>query len=82
MSEPIIRAGDITQYIYWARGWWRAQTEGLGPLNVERLSHGNELDAAQGRAMPSSVKLRRMSIIPVEPAPVCLVTALLQGGGP
>ena len=77
MSERWIRASEIGQYAYCARAWWLGQVQGLAPANVEDLALGNEFHAAHGRATVSFLNLRRLAVILVELAALCLIMALL-----
>lgn len=81
MSERMIRASDVGQYSYCARAWWLGQVQGLAPANVEELDLGNEFHAAHGRATASFLHLRRLAVILVELAALCLIMALLLWRG-
>ncbi len=80
MSERMIRASEIGQYVYCARAWWLNQVQGLTPANVEGLDLGRDFHVEHGRAVASALRLRRWALILVGLAALCLILALLLGG--
>jgi hypothetical protein len=77
----IIRASEIGQYAYCARAWWLGRVRGLAPVNVEELVLGRGFHAQHGRLVASTLRLRRSVLVLVGLAVLCLILALLLGGG-
>ena len=51
MSERIIRASEIDQYLYCAKAWWLGAIEGVQPSNVRELEAGTWAHARHGRTV-------------------------------
>lgn len=81
MSERVIRASEIGQYVYCARAWWLNRVQGLDPANIEELALGRDFHAEHGRAVAGAQRLHRWALILVGLAALCLILALLLGGG-
>ena len=77
----IIRASEIGQYVYCARAWWLGRVQGLAPTNVEALARGRDFHAEHGRSVAGALRLRHWALILVGVAVLCLIVALLGGGG-
>jgi len=51
MSERIIRASEINQYVYCAKAWWLGAIEGVKPTNIRELESGSLAHARHGRTV-------------------------------
>jgi CRISPR/Cas system-associated exonuclease Cas4 (RecB family) len=54
MSQPVIRASEVGEYVYCARAWWLRRVAGEEPAGAERREAGTALHAAHGRAVTLS----------------------------
>ncbi len=50
-EDIVIRASEIGQYLYCARGWWLHWVRGFEPANVQELIRGQAHHAAHGRGV-------------------------------
>jgi len=51
MSDRIIRASEIGQYLYCAKAWYLGAIQGVKPTNVRELEAGTWAHARHGRAV-------------------------------
>jgi hypothetical protein len=78
---PIIRAGEIGQYVYCAHAWWLGRVHGLTPANAEELALGRSFHAGHGCAVARVMHLRRWVVALTGLAVLCLMLAVLLGRG-
>jgi hypothetical protein len=71
-THQVIRASELGQYAYCARGWWLGRVLGYRPANLERLAAGEAAHVRHGRKVISSRRLQRWAY-------VLLALALLAG---
>ena len=62
MSERIIRASEIGQYLFCARAWWLGAIEGVPPSNVRELETGNWAHVRHGRTVVVAGLAQRVAI--------------------
>ncbi len=70
MSEPVLRASEIGEYLYCHRAWWLHRVQGLESANQADLARGTAAHAAHGRTVQRAGWFLRM-------AAALLVLALL-----
>ena len=63
MSERIIRASEIGQYLFCAKAWRLGAIEGVEPSNAGELEAGAWAHARHGRAVALAGFLRRAAIV-------------------
>jgi len=51
MSDRIIRASEIGQYVYCAKAWWLGAIDGVRPANLRALEAGSLAHARHGRTV-------------------------------
>lgn len=78
---PVLRASEIGQYVYCARAWWLSRVQGWVPANAEELALGRGFHAEHGRVVASVLRLRRSVVVLAGLAMLCLMLAMLLGGG-
>lgn len=62
MSERIIRASEVGQYLFCARAWWLGAIEGVSPSNVRELEAGSGAHARHGRTVALAGLAQRLAI--------------------
>ena len=62
MTNRIIRASEIGQYMFCAKAWWLGAIEGVEPANVRELEAGTWAHARHGRTVAFAGFLRRAAI--------------------
>ena len=58
-EDRVIRASEVSLYIYCARAWWLGQIEGYRPMNEAALKAGEAAHQAHGRAVVGYHRLRQ-----------------------
>lgn len=56
----MIRASELAQFAYCARGWWLTAVQGIEPGNVAQLEAGMARHTRHGRQVMSYHRLRRL----------------------
>jgi hypothetical protein len=51
MSERIIRASELSQYVYCAKAWWLGAIDGVKPANIHELEAGSLMHARHGQTV-------------------------------
>jgi len=62
MSDRIIRASEIGQYVYCAKAWWLGAIEEVEPSNVRELEAGTWAHAHHGREVAVAGLAQRVAI--------------------
>ncbi|HEY4690327.1 MAG TPA: hypothetical protein VIK33_13510 [Anaerolineae bacterium] len=62
MSERIIRASEIGQYVYCAKAWYLGAIQGVRPSNIRELDAGTLAHARHGRVVVAAGWAQRMAI--------------------
>ena len=62
-TGQVIRASELGQYAYCARGWWLGRVLGYRPANLERLAAGEAAHVQHGRKLISSRRLQRWAYV-------------------
>lgn len=63
MSEPWIRASEISEYVYCERAWWLKRTQDAHSQNVRELAGGTDHHAQHGRLIERSIWARRAAYV-------------------
>ena len=63
MSDKIIRASEITTYVYCRRGWWLERVRGYTAENVHELQIGTAFHEGHGRIVQRSTWVQRLAYI-------------------
>jgi hypothetical protein len=61
MSDRIIRASEISAYVYCRRAWWLSRVAGLRPANAQGLQRGTRYHQGHGRLVQGAVWGRRLA---------------------
>ncbi len=62
-EEPIIRAGEIGQYVFCARAWWYARVKGYRSENLATMRQGAARHRRHGRMVTRSYFLRWLAVV-------------------
>ena len=63
MSDQIIRASEIGEYIYCQRAWWLKRIEGYTSENVHELQLGTDHHEAHGKTVARAGQAGRLGLI-------------------
>ena len=80
-QEPVVRASEISQYVFCARAWWLGRVKGYRSTNVRAMRRGTARHEAHGRAVEGYHLLRRLAVVLIVLAGVLLIVWLLLGLG-
>ena len=61
-QDEIIRASEISQYLFCARAWWLGQVLGHRSANLAAMQRGTAQHRAHGHRVASFQRLRRVAI--------------------
>ena len=61
MSEKVIRASEISAYVYCRRAWWLSRVAGYRPENAQALARGTRYHEQHGRLVRGAVWGRRLA---------------------
>lgn len=61
MTDRIIRASEIGQYLFCARAWWLGAVEGLPSAHREEMDAGESVHRQHGRRVRAAVILHRLA---------------------
>lgn len=61
MSEKVIRASEISAYVYCRRAWWLSRVAGYRPENAQALARGTRYHQQHGRLVRGAVWGRRLA---------------------
>jgi CRISPR/Cas system-associated exonuclease Cas4 (RecB family) len=76
-QEPIIRASEISLYVFCARAWWLERVRGYRSANVPAMRLGTARHRAHGRAVEAYHLVRRLAVTLIVLAAAALVAWLL-----
>jgi CRISPR/Cas system-associated exonuclease Cas4 (RecB family) len=62
-TAAVIRASELAQFAYCARGWWLASVQGIEPSNVRELQGGQARHQQHGRLVVSYRRLRALGYV-------------------
>lgn len=79
MSEQLIRAREIGDYVYCCRSWWLSRVAGYQSRNVKELARGVEYHQMHGRLVGRAVLARRVAYLLVFLAVAVFVFVLVYG---
>jgi 3-mercaptopyruvate sulfurtransferase SseA len=80
-QDPVIRASEVSQYVFCARAWWMGRVKGYRSTNVRAMRQGRARHEAHGRAVEGYHVWRRLAIALMALAVVLLIVWLLSGLG-
>ena len=75
MSDHIIRASEIGEYVYCKRAWWM-RLQGYESANVRELAAGTSLHRRHGQAVLAAGCLRALAFLLLLAALALAATAL------
>lgn len=78
MSEKVIQASEIAEYVFCNRAWWLSRVAGYTPENVEELARGVAYHQAHGRVVRQASVARGMAYVLVFLAVSVFVFLLIQ----
>lgn len=79
MSEQLIRAREIGDYVYCNRSWWLSRVAGYQSRNVEEMANGVAYHEMHGRLVGRAVLARRVAYLLVFIAVAVFVFVLVYG---
>jgi CRISPR/Cas system-associated exonuclease Cas4 (RecB family) len=62
-ASPVIRASEISQYVFCRRAWWLGAVKGYRPINQAALAAGEEYHARHGHMVAVSLRWRRAGYV-------------------
>lgn len=62
-TMPIIRASEVSQYVFCHRAWWLGRIQGYRPVNDVALSAGTQAHLRHGRVLAGSQRWQRVGYI-------------------
>lgn len=74
MSDKIIQASEISDYIYCRRAWWLKRIHGHRPENVRELTAGSDYHQVHGYMVERAQKVRLLAYALLG---IALMTALI-----
>lgn len=60
--NDIVRASDVSTYVFCARAWWLGRVKGYQSSRQRAMEHGKAVHLAHGRSVASSVRLKRSAL--------------------
>lgn len=79
MSEKLIRAREIGDYVYCRRSWWLSRVAGYQSRTVEEMARGVDYHQMHGRLVGRAVLARRVAYLLVFLAVAVFVFVLVYG---
>lgn len=79
MSDRIIRASEIAEYVYCQRAWWMSRVAGLAPENIEQLEMGAAHHREHGNLVLQARLARGLAYVLVFIAVSVFVFVLVRG---
>lgn len=79
MSEQLIRAREISDYVYCRRSWWLSRVAGYQSRNIEAMERGVAYHEMHGRLVGRAVLARRVAYLLVFLAVAVFVFVLVYG---
>lgn len=61
ITDRMIRASEIGQYLFCARAWWLGSVEGVPSAHREEMEAGQNLHRRHGRGVRAAVILFRLA---------------------
>ena len=80
-DDDLIRASEISQYVYCTRAWWFSRVKGYQPENAAALQQGTARHRRHGRRVERFHLQRRLALFLLLLAAVALVAWLRLGLG-
>jgi CRISPR/Cas system-associated exonuclease Cas4 (RecB family) len=81
VSERVIRASEIGQYVYCAHAWWLGNVEGIPSSHLEEMAAGEAVHRQHGRGVRAALLLRRLAYAVLLLAAIAALFWLLGRGG-
>jgi CRISPR/Cas system-associated exonuclease Cas4 (RecB family) len=60
---PIIRASEISQFVFCQRAWWLGSVQGYRPVNDAAMSAGTRAHHQHGRSVAASQRWQRVGYV-------------------
>jgi hypothetical protein len=81
-QDPIVRASEISQYVFCARSWWLQRVRGYRSSNLAAMDRGTARHRTHGRSVEGYHFLRRLAVALLVLAGMSLLVwlILLLGG--
>jgi hypothetical protein len=71
----VIRASEISEYVFCRRAWWLHRIQGHTSANVRELAAGTAAHAGHGRLVGAASAMRALAILLVVAAILVLVAS-------
>jgi CRISPR/Cas system-associated exonuclease Cas4 (RecB family) len=78
MSDELIRASEIAEYVYCRRSWWLRRVAGYHSGNVREMTAGTAYHQQHGQVVAEASWWQRSALILIFLAVALLVFALIQ----
>ena len=76
-DKSLVRASDISAWVYCNRAWWLANVQGAPHEQPEMLAHGTAVHAHHGHNVKRSAQLQRWGTVLILLAVLLAMVALL-----
>jgi hypothetical protein len=74
--DPVVRASEISQYVFCARSWWLQRVRGYRSSNLAAMDRGTARHRVHGRSVEGYHLLRRLAVALLVMAGVSLLVWL------
>lgn len=78
ITDRIIRASEVGQYVFCPRAWWLGTVEGLPSAHREEMDAGEFAHRRHGRRVYATVILTRLAYLLLAVAVLAIVLALMR----
>jgi CRISPR/Cas system-associated exonuclease Cas4 (RecB family) len=78
MSDKLIRASEIAEYVYCRRSWWLRRVGGYRSRNVREMAAGTAYHQQHGQVVAEASWWQRAALILLFLAVVLIIFALVQ----
>ncbi len=78
MSEQVIRASELAQYVFCAHAWWLGAVEGQPSAHRREMQTGEVAHRRHGRKVRTSVVLSRLAYLLLALAILIALVALFR----
>lgn len=79
MSDQLIRASEIADYVYCQRAWWLRRAAGFASENVQEIALGQLHHQGHGRLVQRATWGQRLAITLIFLAVSLIVFSVLRG---
>jgi len=75
-DRTLVRASDLSAWVYCNRAWWLATVQGVAHQEPEQLARGKASHAHHGRSLVRAQRLRQVAMLGFAIAGLLLLLAI------